>query len=165
MTRVDALLAELTHETATARKHLERLPADRLEWRPHPKSSTAGQLASHLVDCIRWVEPIFGADELDLDANPHHPFAAGSVAALLETFDAEVARARQAMASAVDPSAAQPWRLRMRGRVWFEKPREAVFRDMTLSHLVHHRGQLSVYLRLLDVPVPGSYGPTADDRR
>lgn len=165
MTRIEALLAEFTHESATARKHLERLPPGQLEWRPHPKSFTAGQLASHLVDCIRWVEPIFGADELDLDLRPYEPFLATSVGTLLDRFDAEVAKAKQAMAGAADTGAAQPWRLKMRGKLWFEKPREAVFRDMTLSHLVHHRGQFSVYLRLLDVPVPGSYGPTADDRR
>ena len=167
MTRIDFLLAGLTHETATAtaRRHLERLPPDQLAWRPHPKSSTAGRLASHLVDCLRWVEPVFAADELDLDRNPYRPFSASSVEALLAGFDAEVATAKRAMASAADLEATQPWRLRMNGKVWFEKPRELVFRDMTLSHLIHHRGQLSVYLRLLEVPVPGSYGPTADDGR
>jgi uncharacterized damage-inducible protein DinB len=164
MTRTDTLLAEFAHETATARRHLERLPDARFQWRPHAKSFTAGELAAHMVDCIRWVEPTFSADQLDLDPKAYQPCDAQSVAALLEAFDREVARATQAMASAADTSATQPWRLTMRGNVWFEKPREAVFRDMTLSHLVHHRGQFSVYLRLLDVPVPGSYGPTADDR-
>jgi uncharacterized damage-inducible protein DinB len=164
MTRIDSLLAEFAHETETARKHLARLPPDRFEWRPHTKSFTAGQLASHMVDCIRWIEPTFGADELDMDPSAYKPFRATSVAALLETFDGEVAKAKQVMASSADTGATQPWRLKMRGKVWFEKPREAVFRDMTLSHLVHHRGQFSVYLRLLEVPVPGSYGPTADDR-
>jgi uncharacterized damage-inducible protein DinB len=165
MTRLDALVAELAHETATTRTHLERLPGDQFDWRPHPKSFTAGQLASHMIDCIRWVEPTFAADELDMDPGAYRPFRAASVTALLEAFDAEVDKARQVMAGAADTSVAQPWRLKMRGKVWFEKPREAVFRDMTLSHLVHHRGQFSVYLRLLDVAVPGSYGPTADDRR
>ena len=165
MTRTEILLAEFAHETKTARKHLERLPASRFDWRPHAKSSTAGQLASHIIDCIRWVEPIFGADELDLNPGRFTPFGANSVAVVLEGFDSEVAKAKQAIASAADTSATQPWRLKMNGKVWFEKPREAVFRDMTLSHLVHHRGQFSVYLRLLEVPVPGSYGPTADEGR
>ncbi len=98
-------------------------------------------------------------------ANPREPFGARSPATLLETFDLEVAKAKQVMASTADTSATQPWRFMMNGKVRFEKPREAVFRDMTLSHLVHHRGQFSVYLRLLEVPVPGSYGPTADDRQ
>lgn len=163
MTRLDFLLAELTHETATARRHLERLPPDQLAWRPHPRSSTAGQLASHLVDCLRWVEPVFAADELDMDRSAYKPFFTRSVTELLEVFDRDVATAKQAIASAADLEATQPWRLKMNGKVWFEKARELVFRDMTLSHLIHHRGQLSVYLRLLEVPVPGSYGPTADD--
>jgi len=78
MTRVDVLLAELTHETRTARKHLERLPGEHFTWRPHAKSFTAGQLASHIVDCIRWTEPIFGADELDMDPAAYRPFRASS---------------------------------------------------------------------------------------
>jgi len=163
MTRIDSLLVEFAHETGTTRRHLERLPDGRFEWRPHTKSFTAGQLASHIVDSIRWVEPIFGADELEMDPSAYKPFRADSVAALLETFDSEVARAKQVMAKSADTNAEEAWRLKVLGKVWFEKPREAVFRDMTLSHLVHHRGQLSVYLRLLEVPVPGSYGPTADE--
>jgi uncharacterized damage-inducible protein DinB len=163
MTRIETLLAEFAHETETARKHLERLPADQFEWRPHTKSFTAGQLGSHMVDCIRFIQPIFGADELDMDPTGYKPFHATSVAVLLETFDVDVAKAKQVIASSADTSATHPWRLKVSGQVWFEKPREAVYRDMTLSHLVHHRGQFSVYLRLLDVPVPGSYGPTADE--
>lgn len=158
-------MAEFTHEVETARTHLERLPTSRFEWRPHAKSLTAGQLASHMVDCIRWIEPIFSADELDMDPSAYEPIDATSLAALLQSFDGEVAKAKRVMASAADTSAAKPWRLTTLGKVRFEKPRQAVFRDMTLSHLVHHHGQFSVYLRLLEVSVPGSYGPTADERR
>ena len=165
MTRSDSLLSEFAHEAETTRKHLERLPAGKFEWRPHAKSFTAGQVASHIVDCIRWIEPIFGADDLEMDPSAYKPFDAKSAAALLQAFDAEVAKATQLMASSADTSATQPWRLKVHGKVWFEKPREAVFRDMTLSHPVHHRSQFSAYLRLLDVPVPVSHGPTADDRR
>lgn len=163
MTRIEFLLEEFARETATARKHLERLPTDQFEWRPHARSFTAGALGSHMVDCIRWIEPIFGADELAMDPTDYKPFQAKSVAELLDTFDDDVAKAKQVMASAADTSTMQPWRLKVQGQVWFEKPREAVFRDMSLSHLVHHRGQFSVYLRLLEVPVPGTYGPTADE--
>jgi len=164
MTRTHILIGEFTRETTTARKHLERLPGDQYGWRPHVKSFTAGELASHLVDCVRWVEPIFGADEFDMNPSAYKPFQAESMTTLLHTFDADVARAKQVMENAADTDAVQRWRFKIRGAVRFEKPREAVFRDMTLNHLVHHRGQMSVYLRLLDVPVPGSYGPTADDR-
>ena len=116
MTRIDSLLAEFARETATARKHLERLTADQFEWRPHPKVFTAGQLASHMVDCIRWIEPIFGADELDMDPAAYQPFRATSVADLVETFDGEVARAKHTMARATDTGATQPWRLHCTGR-------------------------------------------------
>jgi uncharacterized damage-inducible protein DinB len=163
MTRIDWLLAEFAHETQTTRRHLERLPNNQFGWRPHAKSYTAGQLASHMVECVRWTASIFGADEFDMDAGAYRPVDAKSVADLLATFDADVTRGKQVMASTADTSATQPWRLKINGKVWFEKPREVVFRDMTLSHLVHHRGQFCVYLRLLEVPVPGSYGPTADD--
>ncbi|MEP6494912.1 MAG: DinB family protein [bacterium] len=163
MTRIETLLAEFEHEARTTRKHLARLSDDQFDWRPHARSYTTGELASHLVDCIRWTAPIFSADELDIDPASYKRYSAASSAALLDTFDGEVARGMQAIARASDSNATQPWRLQMRGKVWFEKPREAAFRDMTLNHLVHHRGQLSVYLRLLDIPVPGSYGPTADE--
>src|SRR4029453_8878224 len=96
MTRIDALLEEFTHETKTARKHLERLPVDQFEWRPHPKSFTAGQLASHIVDCVRWVEPIFAADELDMDAMGYQPFNAKTVETLLDAFEGEVPKANKA---------------------------------------------------------------------
>ena len=163
MTRLDVLLAELTRETKTARRHLERLPDAHFAWRPHPKSFSAGALASHIVDCVRWTPAIFSGDELDLDRHPFQPTAATSAASMLEAFDRDVEEARRSIAGSADTAVGGAWRLKMRGKVWFEKPREAVFRDMTLNHLIHHRGQLSVYLRLLEVPVPGSYGPTADE--
>jgi uncharacterized damage-inducible protein DinB len=163
MTRVEILLLEFTHETATTRKHLERVPAGQFEWRPHQKSYTSGQLASHIVDCVRWIPRIFTADTFNVDPRTFKEFEAANIADLLGEFDREVSEAKLAMASAPDTNATGSWRLMINGKTRFEKPREAVFRDMTLSHLVHHRGQLSVYLRLLDVPVPGSYGPTADE--
>ena len=163
MTRLESLLRELTHETTTTRTHLARLPDAAFEWRPHPRSFTAGELACHMVDCIRLATAVFAADELDLDPKTYQPSQAGSAAALLEAFDGAVAAALAAMAGSDDNDAAQPWRFTIRGKVRFEKPREAAFRDMALSHLVHHRGQFSVYLRLLEVRVPGLYGPTGDD--
>jgi uncharacterized damage-inducible protein DinB len=163
MSQIESLLAEFEREARTTRRHLERLPADKLDWRPHPKSYTAGALASHLVDCLRWTEAIFGGDELDLDPAAYQPFGAESPADLLAAFDRQVAACRDLLAGATDGALARPWRLKVRSRQLFERQRAVVFRDMTLSHIIHHRGQLSVYLRLLDVPVPGSYGPTADE--
>jgi uncharacterized damage-inducible protein DinB len=162
MTRLEVLLVELTRETKTARRHLERVSDVHFTWRPHPKSFSAGELGSHIVDCVRWTPLIFSGDELDLDERPFTPTTATTSATLLQAFDAETEAATHAMMASVDANADGSWTLKMRGKVWFEKPREAVFRDMTLNHLIHHRGQLSVYLRLLDLKVPGSYGPTAD---
>ena len=160
----DALKAEFDHETQVTRRHLERLPADKLDWRPHARSFTARDLASHIVDCVKWTDSIFSRDSLDIDPKTYQPYRAASVADLLDAFDASVASGRQAMAGATDSDILQSWRLTIMGKPRFEKTRAAVLRDFTLSHLVHHRGQFSVYLRLLDVPVPGSYGPTADER-
>ena len=164
MTRVDSLTREFTRETHTARRHIERLPTVHFDWKPHPRSHSAGGLASHIIDCIRWVQPIFDSDELDFDVRPMAPLGVTSAGELLDIYDREVAKALQAMSATSDVGAVEQWRLKMRGKVWFEKSREDAFRDMTLHHLIHHRGQFSVYLRLLNIPVPGSYGPTADER-
>ncbi len=163
MSTIDSLVAEFEHETETTRKHLERLPGDKLEWRPHAKSFTARGLASHIVECVGWSESIFTGDEFNFDPAVYKPFEAASVADLLKAFDGRVEVGRQALARTADAALKEPWRLKIMGRVRFEKSKADVFRDFVLSHVIHHRGQLSVYLRLLDVPVPGSYGPTADE--
>ena len=164
MTIIDSLREEFEHEAQTTRRHLERLPDDKLGWRPHEKSFTAGGLASHIVECVAWTDSIFTQDELDFDPAVYRPWQAASVADLLKAFDDKVAGGRRALEGVADEDLTRPWSLKILGRVRFEKPKAAVFRDFTLSHLIHHRGQLSVYLRLLDVPVPGSYGPSADER-
>lgn len=163
MTMVDSLTKEFGHEAATTRRLLERLPDDKLTWRPHAKSFTASGLASHIVDCVDWADSILNADELDFDPATYKPFEATSVTELLDTFDTKVAHCNQLLARTANEAMTQPWRMKVRGRLRLEKPRVDVFRDFILSHVIHHRGQLSVYLRLLDVPVPGSYGPSADE--
>ena len=160
---IDSLIMEFEHEAQTTRKHLERLPEDKLDWQPHEKSFTARGLASHIVDLVRLSDFIFTTDEFDFDPATYKPYQATSVADLLKTFDDNVANCKQAMASVTDEKVMQSWRFKIMDKVRFEKPRAAVFRDFALSHLIHHRGQFSVYLRLLNVPVPGSYGPSADD--
>lgn len=163
MTMIDSLVVEFAHEAQTTRRLLERLPSEKLDWQPHEKSFTARGLASHIVDCVGWADPIFSTDELNVDPVTFKPYLALSVPDLLRAFDDKVAAGNQALAGVADADLMQPWRFKIMGKVRFEKPRAMVFRDFTLSHLIHHRGQLSVYLRLLDVPVPGSYGPTADE--
>jgi uncharacterized damage-inducible protein DinB len=164
MTIIDSLIREFKNEAQTTRKHLERLPSDQLDWRPHEKSFTAGGLASHIVECVSWADSIFNLDELDVDLATYKPYQATSAADLLATFDDKVARCKHVLERVGEETLMQPWRLKMMGQLMFEKPRADVFRDFTLSHLIHHRGQFSVYLRLLNVPVPGSYGPSADEQ-
>lgn len=164
MKQIDALIAEFDHEAQTTRKHLERLPEDKRDWRPHQKSFTAIALAEHITELVGWTETILQQDGLDFDPATYKPYRAASVADLLKTFDDNVAKSKQALTGATEDTLAQPWSFKIMGRVQFEKPRTAVLRDFALSHMVHHRGQFSVYLRLLDLPVPGAYGPSADEQ-
>lgn len=164
MKLIDSLITEFEHEAQTTRKHLERLPNDKLDWRPHEKSFTAGALASHITECLGWTDAIFNQNELDFDPSTYKPYVATSVADLLQTFDDNVAKGKQALSSATEECLDQLWSFKIMGRVRFERPRAAVFRDFALSHAIHHRGQVSVYLRLLNIPVPGSYGPSADEQ-
>jgi uncharacterized damage-inducible protein DinB len=155
---------EFARETATTRKHLERIPDDRLDWRPHQKSFTARELASHLVECVGWTEAIFSGDELNFEPRTFQPFVARSTTHALDELAKRADAGRRALSAISDDRLMTPWRFLVGGRLRFERPKLVVFRDFTLSHLIHHRGQLSLYLRLLDIPVPGSYGPSADEQ-
>jgi uncharacterized damage-inducible protein DinB len=161
---LESLTNEFAHEAETTRKHLERLPDDKFDWKPHQKSFSAVGLASHIVDCLGWTESIFNAHEFDFDPATYKPYQAASKNALLTDFDEKIRIGKEALLKANEAGLDEPWTLKMKGNVWFEKPRAAVFRDFVLSHIIHHRGQFSVYLRLLEVPVPGSYGPSADEQ-
>jgi uncharacterized damage-inducible protein DinB len=163
MTMIDSLTAEFQHEAQTTRKHLERLTEDSLEWRPHEKSFTTIELASHIVDLLGFADPIFNSNELDIDPATYKEFLASSLTDLLKHFDEAAAKCAAILSGVDDAALTQSWQLKVKGRSLFEKPRAAVVRDFILSHMIHHRGQLSVYLRLLNIPVPGSYGPSADD--
>ena len=163
MNVIDWVTKQFNYETKTTRKHLERLPGDKLDWRPHEKSTTAGGLASHLVECIRWTNDIFTKNELIFDPATYKPFEASSTSELLEAFEKAVADGKQALAGVDEEAAMQLWSLKFGDHTVFERPRIDVLRDFTLSHLIHHRGQFSVYLRLMNVPVPGTYGPSADE--
>jgi uncharacterized damage-inducible protein DinB len=161
---LESLIAEYANETRTTRRLIERIPADQFEWRPHPKSFTASGLASHIVECMGWLESIFLHDEINFDPSTFKAYRAASMPALLTTFDEKAADGNRILAGVDEAALKTPWRLKMRGKVLVERPKAEAFRDFTVSHIIHHRGQLSVYLRLLDVPVPGAYGPTADER-
>ena len=158
-----SLLPEFRHEMAQTRKMLERVPFDQSTWQPHQKSMKLGQLAVHVAELPSWATVIINTNELDFATFDYKPFAPQSGAHLLEHFDQNVADAIKALQGATDEHLMQRWSLRNGEQVFFTMPRIASIRSMAMNHLVHHRGQLSVFLRLKDVPVPGMYGPSADE--
>jgi uncharacterized damage-inducible protein DinB len=157
-----SLLPEFDHEMATTRKTLERLPEDKFGWAPHDKSMPAGRLASHLAEMPTWATVGVLQDSLDM-ASGYKPFSAGSRAQLLEAFDKNTAQARAAIAGASDETLMKNWSLKNGEQTLMTLPKVAVLRTFVMNHIIHHRGQLSVYLRLLNVPVPSIYGPSADE--
>ncbi len=157
-----SLLPEFDHETSTLRKVLERVPFERREFRPHPKSMTMLALSAHLVDLIDWAAQTMKSSGVDIDTVPT-PVVPASREELLQSFESHLANTRSALAEAGDAAYLENWTLSKGGAVMFSMPRIAVIRTMILNHLVHHRGQLSVYLRMNDVPVPAMYGPSADE--
>lgn len=162
----DMLLPEFDQEMAGARTTLERVPENRFKWRPHPKSFAMGWLAGHLANIPEWGTLTIARDELDLAPGgkpmEQQPPPA-SRADLLAVFDRKAAEARAAIAGASDEDLMKPWSLLQNGKTLFTMPKLTVLRSFVLNHLIHHRAQLGVYLRLNDVPVPALYGPSADE--
>lgn len=162
MRLIDSLIMEFDREASTTRKLLARCPDAELGWQPHPKSMTLGKLANHLVSIPRLVSSSLLEDGFDI-ASAARPPAAGSAAAIVASFDEACAAAKAAMAGVDDAKAMGIFSLSQGGKTLTAVPRIAFLRSILLNHSVHHRGQLSVYLRLLDVPVPSIYGPSADE--
>ena len=162
MPLVDALLPEFDHEMTTTRKVLERVPEDRFDWKPHAKSFSVGELATHVANLPTWGTETLTKSEIDL-AGGQRVAALASKAELIATFDKNVAATRAALTGKTDAELLAIWSLKRGGKTIFSMPKTAVLRSFVLSHVIHHRGQLSVYLRLLDVPVPSIYGPSADE--
>jgi len=161
----DNFLPEFDHEMATTRSLLERVPFDNAAWKPHAKSTGLADLASHIANLAGFGAMIVNADSRDFigpDGQPQRPTVYGSSKDLLSTFDANVAKSRSAIQGLADDKLGTPWTLKRGSEVIFTLPRAAVLRSLLMNHLIHHRGQLSVYLRLNDVPLPSIYGPTAD---
>lgn len=164
MALADTLLPEFDQETAATRRLLTRAPEADFEWRPHDRSFTLGGLCTHLATIPHWGAQILERDGYDLvtDAVARNT-ATATVADVLETFDRHVTAARAALVAAGDAGVTAPWALSRDGTALFTQPKLGAFRTFVISHLIHHRGQLSVYLRLRNVPVPPVYGPTADE--
>ncbi|HWT02404.1 MAG TPA: DinB family protein [Pyrinomonadaceae bacterium] len=161
----ESMLPEFDHEMANTRRTLERIPEDKLDWKPHEKSTTMGGLATHLSNLASWAVLMIDKDEFDAapEGQPLRAKPVESVQEALETFDKNVAAAREAIKGASDEHLMKTWTLLAAGRTIFTQPRAGVLRGFIMNHTIHHRAQLSVYLRLNDVPVPSLYGPSADE--
>ncbi|HET6577861.1 MAG TPA: DinB family protein [Gemmatimonadales bacterium] len=163
----ESMLPEFDHEMASTRRVLERVPEKRASWQPHPKSKSLGELAEHLAGVPGWVASIIDAPSCDVappEGRSASPPTFESSAELLRRFDRNVAAARAALAGRSDADLMTPWTLKRGGQDLLTMPRAGVFRTLLLNHMIHHRGQLTVYLRLNDVPLPIVYGQTADER-
>ena len=162
----ESLLPEFDQEMAGVRKTLERVPEDKFDWKPHPKSLSMSVLAGHIANLPSWGTLTVNQDELDTAPGgkpmPGTPPPA-STAELVATFDRTYAEARAAIAGASDAELMKPWTLLSNGTKLFSLPKVAVLRSIVLNHLIHHRAQLGVYLRINDVAVPSLYGPSADE--
>lgn len=157
------IIAEFQHEAATTRKLLERVPQESFTWKPHEKSMTLGRLAGHLAELPSFFGPILNLEEMNFDARNYQPFLPTTVSEILEKFDENVAHGIELLKTQDEEHLLKKWRLRRGEQIFFELPRISVIRTMAINHIIHHRGQLSVYLRLLDVPLPSIYGPSADE--
>lgn len=166
MALVDALLPEFDHEVALTRRLLERLPDGRLDYQPHPKSMTLGALATHLGQLGHWGRMTIAESGVDLEVMGRLTTAdqPTSCAAVLAAFDEKMAGARTALTGRTDAELLAPWTLRRGQQTFFTMPKASCWRTFVMNHLIHHRGQLTVYLRELDVPLPSLYGPSADEQ-
>ncbi len=159
----ESFITELQMEAASSRKMIERVPEKSFDWKPHEKSMTLGRLAYHISENPQWVSAIVNKDEIDFAANDYVPKEAKTSAELLKVFDESIAGAVECLKNASDEKLMGNWTMRNGEQIFFTLPKIAVLRSFILSHSIHHRGQLSVYLRMLDVPLPQIYGPTADE--
>ena len=159
-----SLLAELKQEGASTRKMLQAVPFNNPSWKPHDKSMSLEHLASHIAELMGWISMTIHTNELDFAKLPYKPLQHNSTEDLLKLFDEKFAAATADLSNATDENLRGPWTLRNGETIYFTMPRIGVIRSMALNHSIHHRGQLSVYLRLNDIPLPGMYGPTADEK-
>ena len=162
----DLLLPEYDNEIAVTRRVLERVPDERAEWKPHPRAFSMAHLAQLVAMLPGWVDQVLGKTELDIapKSGPTTGYSIQKVSALLATFDAGAAAGRTALVRATDADFQVPWTLLAAGTVISTQPRYMALRQLVLNHLVHHRAQLAVYLRITDQKVPQMYGPTADEK-
>jgi len=159
----ESFINELKFESISARKMLERVPMDKADWKPHEKSMTLGRLASHVAEIPDWIVHTVTKDELNFNSGEWNPVLFKDNKEMLDYFDKNVSEALNALAETDDAKMHTNWALKMDGNVLFEMPKVQVLRTWAFNHLVHHRAQLSVYLRLNNIALPGVYGPSADE--
>ena len=158
-----ALIAEMEHEAEVTRTCLERVPAEKFDWKPHEKSMPFGRLAVHVAEMFAWTPPTLQQAELDFAKMDYKPYEPASTADLVAFLDKNVAEAIDALRNTTDEQFLESWTMRNAETVYFTMPKVAVMRSFVMNHIIHHRGQLSVYLRLNDIAVPAIYGPSADE--
>ena len=159
---IQTFLKELEAEAKTTRKMLSIIPDDKFQWKPHEKSMSVQQLATHIAELPGWVTMILNTSELDFAVNGYTPLNIATTAEVLAAFEKSLAEGRAALETAKEEQLANNWTLRNGEQIYSTEPKADVIR-MAFSQTIHHRAQMGVYLRLLDVPIPGSYGPSADD--
>ena len=167
MSMAQVMLEQFKQEASGTRKALERVPFDKAEWAPHEKSMTLGRLAGHIAEMPSWGASILTSDEFDMappDGEPYKSQVHESTDDVLATFDQGVSAVEAALPGVTDEAWADHWSLKSGGEEVLGGPRGALFGNLVINHTIHHRGQLTVYLRLCDVPVPGMYGPSADEQ-
>jgi len=160
------MLGEFDNEMSNTRKALERVPEDKLDWAPDPKSMKLGRLSGHIAEMVGWGSMTLSSEEFDFDPDgkgSYKPMVTTSRAQLLAEFDKNVKEARAALSKASDPQMLTEWKLKAHGKTMMSMPRVAVIRVMVMNHIIHHRAQLGVYFRLNGIPVPALYGPSADE--
>jgi uncharacterized damage-inducible protein DinB len=162
MNIIQLLLQELEKEAVTTRKMLERVPSDKFDWKPHEKSMTLKRLATHIAELPGWISMALTTDELDFADNPYKPVEINNTKELLDYFERSLAEGKKSLMSATENDLLPNWTLRNGDQVYSVSTKYEVIR-MSFGQIIHHRAQLGVYLRLLNIPIPGSYGPSADE--
>lgn len=162
MTLNKSLFEELQRESISTKKILEKVPTEHLDWKPHEKSYKMGALAAHIGEITGWLDLMLNADELDFATMNYVPPVIKENADIIKVFEENFAKGKAVLEKATDESFNGTWRMRHGDHIIFDLPRAEVIRTWVFSHIVHHRAQLGVYLRLLNIPLPSTYGPTAD---
>jgi len=162
MNLIPIFLKEMEQEAQTTRKMLQRVPTDKFQWRPHPKSMTMQQLATHIAELPTWVTMVLNTSELDFAKNEYKPAVINNTEELLEYFEKNLKEGKQSLEKATEEDLLPDWTLRNGEQIYSVDKKYEVIR-MAYCQIVHHRAQLGVFLRLLDIPIPGSYGPSADE--